>query len=112
MSYCHKCGHVLPDDANFCTECGTPVSSAAMSEMRLNGQAQPAPAVKSNGFAKGLVLGLVVAVVCLFVSLLIVGMNTDKTDVVRESPEPAVEITDDPSAIYDDYRDLNTPNID
>lgn len=103
MPYCHKCGRVLPDDANFCTECGTPVPPTAVSEVRLNGQAQPAPAVKSDGFAKGLILGLIVAVVCLLVALLILGFNANKTDVVRESPEPAVEITEDSSALYDDY---------
>lgn len=112
MPYCHKCGHVLPDDANFCTECGTPVHSTAVSEVRLNGQAQPAPAVKSDGFAKGLILGLIVAVVCLLVSLLILGFNANKTDVVRESPEPVVEITDDSSALYDDYGELSDSDID
>lgn len=93
MPYCHKCGRELPDDANFCTECGAPVPGTA-SAARLNGQPVPAQAPKTSGFAKGLIIGLAVAVVCLFVVLLIFGMNINKTDVVRESPEPAVEITD------------------
>lgn len=94
MSYCHNCGHTLPDGAKFCTECGTAVPGASASAARLNGQTAPANDAKTGGFAKGLIIGLAVAVVCLFVTLLIFGMNINKTDVVRESPEPAVEITE------------------
>lgn len=94
MPYCHNCGHNLPDNANFCTECGTAVPGASASAARLNGQPVPAQAPKTGGFAKGLIIGLAVAVVCLFVTLLIFGMNINKTDVVRESPSPAVEITE------------------
>ncbi len=29
MTYCSKCGNALPDDAKFCSKCGTPVGGAA-----------------------------------------------------------------------------------
>lgn len=103
MSYCHNCGRRLPDGANFCTECGTAVPGASASAARLNGQDVPAHEAKGGGFAKGLVIGLAVAVLYLFVTLLIFGMNINKTDLVRESPEPAVEITDDLTALQNAY---------
>lgn len=102
MPYCHKCGQSLPDDANFCTECGASVPGAA-SGARVNVQPVTAQTPKTGGFAKGLIIGLAVAVVCLFVALLIFGMNINKTDVVRESPEPAVKITDDLAALQNAY---------
>lgn len=100
MSYCHNCGQELSDGAKFCTECGTAVPGATASAARRNGQAVRA---KPSGFAKGLIIGLAVAVVCLFAALFIFTLNTGKGDVVRATAEPAVEINDDLTALQDAY---------
>ena len=35
MAYCSNCGHQLVDDANFCSECGTPVNNVVRSERKV-----------------------------------------------------------------------------
>jgi len=32
LPYCKKCGAELPENANFCTKCGTPVTEQARKE--------------------------------------------------------------------------------
>ena len=40
--YCHKCGALIPDDASFCTNCGTKVKDATDSKSSVV-QAEPTP---------------------------------------------------------------------
>lgn len=41
MSFCTKCGHQNPDDADFCAECGAPLHRAAPTQVSTNSAATP-----------------------------------------------------------------------
>lgn len=38
MSFCTKCGHKLPSEANFCLSCGTPVASGGVAPEKLKAE--------------------------------------------------------------------------
>ena len=56
--FCSKCGAQLPDDAAFCTACGTAVENGQPAVG--GGAPQPLPPKKSN---KGLIIGIIAGVV-------------------------------------------------
>lgn len=43
MAFCSRCGAQMPDNANFCGSCGTPVGATTSSSMNWGAAAQPAP---------------------------------------------------------------------
>ncbi len=38
MKYCQKCGRELPDDAAFCSACGSPVGKVSMEEYSVSSE--------------------------------------------------------------------------
>ena len=76
MKYCPNCGATLEDHASFCSSCGTPQSffKSSSSQHVQTGK----KVLGSFGFALSLI-GLLISVLCLFLSLLVLSGN--RTDI-------------------------------
>ncbi len=74
--YCRNCGARIPDDANFCPECGAPVSDADRPGSATGNGGKVPPAATRRGMAlwKKILLGVVaIIVVAVALALLLTG---------------------------------------
>lgn len=87
---CTKCGKILQEDENFCSNCGTPAPQSQSAQSSQNQNAQP-PEQKKSGFKMLLIILVVILGGAMLCCLFGDSEDTEPTEQVQVETEEPVE---------------------